>query len=203
MARYLLVAGAVVLAALALWRPAPRPLQAASQTVAGAASPSVAHRSRRHGRGGAGSAAGAAVVYVVGAVRRPGLYTMQAGDRVADAVERAGGLTAAADPAGVNLAARVADGDEIDVPLPGALPARSRSRVPRARRSPAPPSAVDVNAASAAELARVPGIGRALAGRIVELRERDGAYGSLDELLDVDGMTAARLERARPFLLQP
>ena len=56
---------------------------------------------------------------------------------------------------------------------------------------------------AAAELAAVPGIGRAIAARIVELREREGSFTSLDELLDVAGMTASRLERARPYLATP
>ena len=68
------------------------------------------------------------------------------------------------------------------------------------RASPPPEGSVDVNAADAAELAAVPGIGRAIAARIVELREREGAFTSLDELLDVAGMTQTRLERARPYL---
>ncbi|MGB9650252.1 MAG: helix-hairpin-helix domain-containing protein, partial [Candidatus Cybelea sp.] len=62
---------------------------------------------------------------------------------------------------------------------------------------------VDVNRSDAAELAAVPGIGRAVAQRVVELRRREGAFASLDELLDVAGMTQSRLERARPYLRQP
>jgi competence protein ComEA len=104
----------------------------------------------------------------------------------------------------VNLAARVSDGDEIYVPSRGeraAPPVAKRSR--RTRATPEPERDVDVNRADAGALGRVPGIGRALAARIVELRERDGPFASLDELLDVGGMSEARLERARPFLRPP
>jgi competence protein ComEA len=73
----------------------------------------------------------------------------------------------------------------------------------RHRATPPPDSSVDVNAADAAELAAVPGIGRAVAARIVELREREGSFASLDELLDVAGMTQSRLERARSYLRDP
>ncbi|MFY9720315.1 MAG: helix-hairpin-helix domain-containing protein, partial [Candidatus Cybelea sp.] len=69
--------------------------------------------------------------------------------------------------------------------------------------SPPPDGSVDVNAADAAELAAVPGIGGAVATRIVEVRGRDGSFASLDELLDVAGMTQSRLERARPYLRNP
>lgn len=76
---------------------------------------------------------------------------------------------------------------------------RTRSRHTRSRAS----GTVDINAASADELATVPGIGRAVAERIVEMRERVGSFDSLDELLDVAGMTNTRLERARPYLTTP
>jgi len=151
------------------------------------------------------------VVYVTGAVKRPGLYQLRAGDRYARAVELAGGLGASADSAGVNFAQRASDGDEIDVPAVGESARSSTTR--RAgvnhhhgrRRSATPPpdASVDVNAAGEAELAAVPGIGRAVASRIVELRQREGNFTALDELLDVAGMTASRLERARPYLRDP
>ncbi len=152
----------------------------------------------------------AMVVYVTGAVKRPGLYQLRAGDRYAAAVELAGGLGAAADSAGVNLAQRASDGDEIDVPSVGERAGSSTTRRAgphhRGRRrsaTPPPGASIDVNAAAEAELAGVPGIGRAVAGRIVELRRREGNFTSLDELLDVAGMTASRLERARPYLRDP
>ena len=99
-----------------------------------------------------------------------------------------------------------ADGDEVYVPLSAKRHAFSRARSAAAGvRAPftSPQASVDVNAADAAELAAVPGIGRAVAARIVELREREGRFASLDELLDVAGMTQSRLERARPYLRQP
>ncbi|MGC2407220.1 MAG: helix-hairpin-helix domain-containing protein, partial [Candidatus Cybelea sp.] len=69
--------------------------------------------------------------------------------------------------------------------------------------SPPPEGSINVNEADAAELAAVPGIGRAVAARVVELREREGNFTSLDELLDVAGMTQTRLDRARPYLRDP
>jgi competence protein ComEA len=145
------------------------------------------------------------VVYVAGAVRNPGLYRLRAGDRNAQAVASAGGLTSSADAGGVNLAARAVDGDEIYVPVVGESPrghASARATRRRSARS-LPNESIDVNTAGVDELAVVPGIGRAIALRIVEMRERDGTFASLDELLDVAGMTEARLERARPYLRSP
>jgi competence protein ComEA len=149
--------------------------------------------------------AAGAVVYVVGAVVRPGLYTLTQPARVEAAVRAAGGMRADADPAGVNLAAFAADGDEIEVPRIGEAP---RARTTRARRttrsrstaaSP-PPGAVDPNLADAQTLATVPGLGIAMAARIVTYRQINGPFASLDELLDVAGMTPAKLDRAQPYL---
>jgi competence protein ComEA len=142
------------------------------------------------------------VVYVAGAVKRPGLYHLRYGDRYERAVDLAGGLQTSADPAGIDLAQRAGDGEEIYVP-PAGETSHVRERRPSHRRRAAatpPNGSVDVNSADAAELAAVPGIGRAVAARIVELREREGSFASLDELLDVAGMTQTRLERARPYL---
>lgn len=207
-ARIGLVAAALALAALALWHPAPRPPVQTAATPAFAAS--SGHRGSRPGRFRAGSRA--ATIYVAGAVRRPGLYPAAEGERAAGAVASAGGFASGADAAGVNLAEPVADGDEVYVPLTGesARPAyrhgRSHRRTSHRRESLAPPpdlAGVDVNTAGEDELADVPGIGAAIAARIVALRAVDGSFASLDQLLDVAGMTQTRLERARPYLREP
>ncbi len=207
-ARSIVVVALLALGAFILWHPAPRPALVASASLANA-QPSFAPMGERPRRV-APAANDDVVVYVAGAVRRPGLYHVRAGDRVANAVALAGGLRAAADAAGVNLAQRAQDGDEIDVPVVGELPSSHRSRGAkgahrRGRHHGATPAAesVDVNRADAAQLALVPGIGRAVAARIVDLRAREGSFTTLDELLDVAGMTSARLERARPYLQAP
>ncbi len=214
-ARIGLLAGVLVLAAVALWHPAPR---AALQTAAAPSAFPAPFKGRRGARFAVSRTdARAAIVYVAGAVRRPGLYPAGAGERAAGAVASAGGFAPGADAAGVNLAALVADGDEVYVPLAGegARPSASRpsSSHRRAHRrgshrrdslATAPETAsVDVNAAGEDELAQVPGIGASIAARIVALRAVDGAFASLDQLLDVAGMTQTRLERARPYLREP
>lgn len=205
--RILVVAAALGLAGFVLWHPV-RTLVVESNVAAPSPLPSTArgqddrprHRGARRHRSD-----DAVVVYVAGAVKRPGLYQLQPGDRNARAVALAGGLSASADAAGVNLAQRAADGDEIDVPVAGEARPRAaahrRSRRHSARLTPS--ASVDVNRSDAAELGAVPGIGRSIARRIVELREREGSFSSLDELLDVAGMTQSRLDRARPYLRGP
>lgn len=204
-----LLAGVLVLAAAALWHPAPNPALKTDASPAGAGLPNAGRRATRFAprrtdeRGD--------VVYVAGAVRRAGLYPATAGERAAGAVVSAGGFASGADPSGVNLAAPVSDGDEIYVPLAGEASHPSSSRRHAHRRTHrrdastnAPLlSSVDVNAAGEDELAQVPGIGAAIAARIVALRAVDGTFTSLDQLLDVAGMTQTRLERARPYLREP
>ncbi len=207
MTRALIVGLGFVVAAVLVWHPAPPSPPVASVPDGRVAGGAVAHaRSGRRGRparAGARSAA-AALVYVVGAVRRPGLYRLAPGARVDAAIAAAGGLLPGADPAGVNLAAPVGDGEEIDAPLRGQTVRRAaRSRRPARRKASPPPGGVALNAADAATLARVPGVGPIVAARIVALRAREGPYDDADELLDVSGMTPAKLDRARPFLRVP
>ncbi|HXB81980.1 MAG TPA: ComEA family DNA-binding protein [Candidatus Acidoferrum sp.] len=202
----LVVAATLALAAFALRHPAPRAAVQSVSVATPSRNPDPVDSGARHHRRFRGAApAGQFVVYVAGAVVRPGLYHLHLGDRYAQAVASAGGFKASADAAGVNLAQHAADGEEIYVPAAGEAPhARAReTRTRRHRATPPPDGSVDVNAADAAELAAVPGIGRAVAARIVELREREGSFASLDELLDVAGMTQSRLERARSYLREP
>ncbi|MEQ8833038.1 MAG: helix-hairpin-helix domain-containing protein [Miltoncostaeaceae bacterium] len=164
-------------------------------TVVDGAAP-VAGGGAAVGGDGAGDAATAprVVVHVVGAVRRPGVYTLREGARVQGAVTRAGGAVPRADLAALNLAARVADGQRIDVPRRG-----------EAVAAPAPGTAVgasgapvSLSAASLEELDGLDGIGPTLAGRIVAWRDANGSFSSVDQLLEVEGIGPGRLESLRP-----
>jgi len=199
--RYLIVAALLAVGAFALVHPARTPLVGPAATPMPAPSDAAPRFHRRYD--GATAASADVVVYVAGAVKRPGLYHLRPGDRNARAVDLAGGFDARADAGAVNLAQRPSDGDEVYVPAAGEMmTARPRSlhHSTRRRRASPPPGSVDVNVAGASQLAAVPGIGPAIAERIVELRRREGNFASLDELLDVAGMTSSRLDRARPFL---
>jgi competence protein ComEA len=129
------------------------------------------------------------VVSVVGQVIRPGLVTLPSGSRVADAVAAAGGLLPGADPASVNLAAVVADGDQLAVGLPGAVAAGGA--LTGGSSTPGPGGRVDLNTAGVADLDALPGIGPVLAQRIVDHRDREGPFRSVDELDDVPGIGPA------------
>src|SRR5262245_6417559 len=110
------------------------------------------------------------VVDVVGAVRRPGLYRVSTGSRVADAVAAAGGVTRRAARIGVNLAAPLADGQQVVVPVRGAAGAGSSSG------SSGP---VSLSAATEEQLDALPGIGPSTAAKIIAYRQEHGAFHSV------------------------
>ena len=149
---------------------------------------------------------GGAVVQVAGEVRRPGVYTVPLGARVHEAVERAGGLTRRADPAGVNLVAKVADGQQVIVPRRGAAAAGAAgpgagSTRPGGSGAAAGPGAagpkVSLGSATPEQLDAVDGIGPTLAQRIVEYRQQRGGFRSVDELRQVEGIGEKRFESLR------
>jgi len=134
------------------------------------------------------------VVHVAGAVRQPGLYRLAEGKRVADAVARAGGATAPADTAAINLAAPLADGMQVVVP----------SRVARvagtAVAGTAAPGRVSLSSASVAELDELPGIGPVTAQKIVDHRLAHGGFRSVDDLDAIPGIGPARVEQLRELV---
>lgn len=197
MKRLLVLGVLVAAAALAFLRPAPPP--AIAQVPAPRAGAS------QHPRKGASSPPAYSIVYVVGAVAHAGLYRVSAGARVNDAIERAGGMRADADPAAVNLAERLSDGEEIRVPRIGEATPAPRRRVATRKRTQrkgfsARAAPVDLNSADAQMLASIPGIGPTLAARIVEYRQINGPFASLDELADVAGMTQRRIDAMSAFV---
>jgi competence protein ComEA len=146
----------------------------------------------------------AVVVHVTGAVRDPGVYELQPGQRVADAIVAAGGALAEADPDALNLAAPLADGDRIAVPVAGEagmtggdVAAAGHSHAGSATEGVAAGAPVNLNTASADELETLPGIGPATAAAIVEHREQNGPYASVDDLEAVRGIGPAKLDAIR------
>jgi competence protein ComEA len=141
------------------------------------------------------------VVHVVGAVRRPGLYRLAQGDRVADAVARAGGATHKADLALVNLAALVSDGEQVVVPRRGvAVAAAGAAGGAASGASGIPTGPVHLNSATIEQLDALPGVGPVTAQKIVDYRQKHGAFTSVDELDAVSGIGPARLDQLRDLV---
>jgi competence protein ComEA len=133
------------------------------------------------------------VVHVVGAVHRPGLYRFAARSRVADAVARAGGPTRRADLTLINLAAPLADGTQVVVPVK--TPAGAAG--PGAGSAAAPAGPVHLNVATLEQLDALPGVGPVTAQKILDYRQKHGAFSSLEELDAIPGIGPARIEQLR------
>jgi competence protein ComEA len=140
----------------------------------------------------AGSAHGRLVVDVVGAVRRPGVYRLRAGARVQDAVARAGGLTRRADPLTVNLAAPLADGEQVVVSARGS---------PDGGGGAAPGAPLSLNTATAEQLDALPGIGPVTAQKIVAYRQQHGGFASVADLDAIPGIGPARLQNLQGLVV--
>jgi len=142
---------------------------------------------------GAGAASPRLVVHVVGAVRRAGLFRLPEGARVADALARAGGPTVRADLSLVNLAAPLADGQQVLVPRrgpPGSAP--GGTAVTGAR--------VSLAMATVEQLDELPGIGPVTAQKIVDWRATHGPFRSVDDLDAIPGIGPARVEQLRDLV---
>ncbi|HKJ12562.1 MAG TPA: helix-hairpin-helix domain-containing protein [Ornithinimicrobium sp.] len=153
----------------------------------------------------ASTASGTAYVHVIGAVRDAGVVDVPAGSRVADAVDAAGGLSAKADPARLNLARLVADGERIWVPVKGAeAPAEAVAPSRPAAGSVAPSASsraaagpIDLNAADSTTLQTLSGVGPVTAEAILAWRAEHGRFSSTEELLEVSGIGPKTVERLR------
>ena len=139
------------------------------------------------------------VVHVVGEVRRPGLYRLRDGARIADAVRRAGGPGHGADLAGLNLAAPLVDGVQVLVPsrvAPGGMPSSGAGTGTDALGA----SALSLSSATVEELDELPGVGPITAQKIVEYRSEHGPFASVDDLDAVPGIGPTRIEQLRELV---
>lgn len=136
------------------------------------------------------------VVHVAGAVHRGGLYRLREGARVADAIARAGGVTRRADLDLLNLAAPLADGQQVLVPS-RAPPVTGAAAGAGAAGPAAPGAKVSLASATVEQLDALPGIGPVTAGQIVEWRATHGPFRSVDDLDQVPGIGPARVEQLR------
>lgn len=133
------------------------------------------------------------VVDVAGAVRRPGLYHLASGTRIADAVNAAGGAGARADITLVNLAAPLADGEQVLVPVGGGAAA--------AGSAPSATAPLDLNTANAEQLDALPGVGPATAQKIIDYRQAHGPFRSIDELEGVPGIGPSKLAQLKGLVI--
>jgi competence protein ComEA len=213
---YLAAAAVLVVIAMRLIGSAGREAPIPSVTAAAPARPAASRRAERPRT--------LIWIDVAGAVRRPGLYSLPAGSRVAAALERAGGALRRADTAAVNLAAKLVDGQQVLVPArgpggaaafaggspagrvgggtgtggaTGAAPSGANGAASAASAGLGPGARISLSTASPEQLEELDGIGPALAGRIVAYRQAHGGFRSIDQLQEVSGIGEKRFEAMR------
>jgi competence protein ComEA len=212
--------GAVLLLGVAGWwllRPSPTPVE--DTLPRASASPPLPSTSASAAPGGAPGLAVTSssttsepvvmVVQVAGAVVRPGVYRLRSGARVMDLVSAAGGPRADADVQAMSLAAKLVDGERIQVPRKGeVLPAEvtgggrpaPTGRAAGAADGTVPIGPLDVNTATVDQLIALPGVGPAIAQAIVGYREKHGPFHVVEDLADVPGIGPAKLDALRDLV---
>lgn len=183
------VAALVAAIVMTVWllsdRPRAAPVAAVGTPLSSARASSVAVRP---------AAAGAVVVDVVGKVRRPGVYRLPTGARVQDALRAAGGALPGVADVSVNLAARLTDGEQVAIGMPGAAPQGAASTTG------APSGPVDLNTATEPQLESLPGVGPVLAQQVLAWRAAHGGFASVAQLDDVPGVGAAKFAELKPLV---
>ncbi|MCH7663262.1 MAG: ComEA family DNA-binding protein [Chloroflexi bacterium] len=140
------------------------------------------------------------VVHVDGAVANPGVYTLEPGSRIRDAVEAAGGLSPDASAERINMAAFLDDGIRIVVPHFATPQPTNLDGSPADEPTVAPTFPININTASLDELQVLPGIGPVKAQRIIDYRDENGRFESIDELLNVTGIGPATFEQFKDLI---
>jgi len=140
-------------------------------------------------------------VHVAGEVRRPGVYELRSGARVEAAVREAGGTTRRADTDAINLAGKLEDGRQVTVPRRGAA-AGAGAGAPPGGSAPtgAPDQPLDLNTATLEQLDTLDGVGPATAQKILDFRERNGGFGSVEDLAEVPGIGEKRMAALRELV---
>lgn len=187
----------VTIAGAGLWytRSLPRPVQIAGPSSGPPPSPAA------NGGPGAASASPSGtpvIIDVAGWVKDPGVYEFAQGDRVIDAVNRAGGPRKGADLSSINLAAILADGTQIVIPKVGSGTTASGGAPGSSGTGGTP--LVNINTAAESELETLNGVGPVLANAIIQYRVQHGPFHTVDDLDDVSGIGPATLEKLRPFV---
>jgi len=144
-------------------------------------------------------------VHVIGAVLRPGVYVFAEGARVQDAVTAAGGLSSDADLNSINLAAKLEDGQQLDVPYLGGAPATPAATA-AFRVLPSAPTAtpssqlININTASLSQLETLPGIGPTIAQNIIDYRTAHGPFAHIEDIMNVAGVGPATFDNVKDLI---
>lgn len=138
------------------------------------------------------------IVHITGAVPRPGVYALPEGSRVQDVIAAAGGFLAEAEKSQINLAALLIDGEKLDIPyIEGGSPILP---TPGPTVVAATTELININVASQGELETLPGIGPTTAQKIIDYRQQNGAFVSIEEIVNVSGIGPGIFERIKDLI---
>jgi competence protein ComEA len=152
------------------------------------------------------------VVHISGAVARPNVYTLPNGSRVQDLIDAAGGLLPEADDTAINLAAPLEDGTRLAIPFrkptapppptakPGATAAPTKPAPSAGEEAPSSTGAININTATLEELDSLPGVGPAIAQRIIDFRTTNGLFVTIEDLQNVKGIGPATFEKLKNLI---
>lgn len=142
------------------------------------------------------------VVYITGAVPRPGVYALAQGSRVQDAISAAGGFLADADKTGINLARALEDGEQLDIAYTSGSSPVIGTPLPPTAATGAPSSSelININTASQAELETLPGIGPTTAQKIIAYREANGPFANAEDIVNVSGIGPGTYQRIKDLI---
>ncbi|MGI5282808.1 helix-hairpin-helix domain-containing protein [Nonomuraea polychroma] len=160
-----------------VWRSQPKPEPLPPPTPSAASTPSPTSK---------------VTVHIAGKIRKPGVYLLPAGARVADAVTVAGGVARGASIGSLNLARRLIDGEQIIVGASGGPAAPGSSAADPAT------AILDLNSATTEQLEQLPGVGEVLAARITEFRDSHGGFTSVEQLREVSGIGPRKFDEIKP-----
>jgi competence protein ComEA len=191
----LLVYGAIAVALLLVGARWVRSASADSGPAGGVESAAASAGGSAEGSFAVEAGGGDVVVHVAGAVREAGVYRLPAGSRVADAVKRAGGATGAAAVEGINLAARLADGQQVVVPGAEASAGVAAGGAASGTEGP-----ISLGTATVEQLDTIEGIGPVTAQGIVEFRDEQGGLSSVEDLDQISGIGPATMDALRAAL---
>jgi len=135
------------------------------------------------------------LIHVAGAVANPGVYQLETGSRVQQAIDLAGGLLDNADPDSINLAGFLQDGQRVYIPLIGEI-TRSETLIDPG----APGPLIDLNTADLADLITLPGIGEDRAKAIIAYRNQIGGFKTIDQIQDVEGIGLATFDKLKSMI---